>query len=82
MEKIKRILIASGYVLSAIGLLLSFIQMQIPSESSYCMLSVSPFFFTGRLVTLAGLVVMGLGFMYSPRKTATNGAAIQQLQEA
>ena len=80
MEKIKKSLIASGYILSAIGLFLSFILVQIPSQTSYCILTVFPFFIIGRLLTLAGLVLMGLGFLYSPRKIDADKPTIQQSQ--
>lgn len=78
----KKSLIASGYILSVIGLFLSFIALQVPSQFSYCMLTVYPFFFASRFVTLAGLVLMGFGFLYSPRKMEADKPTIQQSQTA
>ncbi len=68
MDRIKKILVGSGYTLSAVGLFLSFVGVQVPSQTSYCMLTTFPFSLAGRLIVLLGLILMGLGFLSFPEK--------------
>jgi len=62
-DNIRKGFIASGYILSVIGFFLSIISYQIPSGINWFWETVYPYDFEGKVVILAGLILMGLGFL-------------------
>lgn len=69
MEKRNKGVIIFGIILLVLGLVASSYHELTPAPGSYCMLMAYPYLIIGLVLSLAGLVFIALGFLYSPRKT-------------
>jgi len=85
MDNIRKGFIASGYVLVVIGWVLSVVSYQIPLGMSWFWETVYPYDFVGKVVILAGLIVMGLGFLIhraSQKPTEKMAPSLQTADQA